>query len=140
MEFPAPIVYKEHEGTIRVSARHTALPLAKTINEALERHRTVDLVYMGAQAGHVAIKAVTIVEYQLQGTHHVTPAAVSVLLQPFKVQVRVSSAEWAAAERDETLAATREATVLRIWRLQLPRPDLLDPQPSESLPVNPKVE
>lgn len=116
-DFPNPAIYVEHPGTLRVSARHTALPLAKSLNELLETTTPVDLVYMGALAGHVAIKAAAIVGYQLQGPHLERQATTTIVLQPFKVRVAVAT--------NDPSQQYREATVLRVWALTLPIPTLL---------------
>jgi len=63
-----PEVYTEHEGTVRVSGstlpKQAACCAYSYLQKGIER---IDFFYIGANAGHQAMKAMTILSFMIRG-------------------------------------------------------------------------
>lgn len=103
-----PPAYVEHAGTIRVSGFSRPGSLAAQLRAAIDRHEPIiDLLYLGANAGHQAVKGLAVLAFQMEQTRvDVTP-----LFLPLRVAIKVS-ANGQLVEKD--------AMVLRVCLMSLP--------------------
>lgn len=70
MEKTTPPIYVEHEGTIRVAGISRPLLLAQCAQALITNGvPVIEFFFIGANAGHQAAKAMTILAYQIEQEH-----------------------------------------------------------------------
>jgi len=97
-------VYREHEGTIRVAGHTQPRDIARCALKLLENAIDPEFLYIGGNAGQQAMKAMTIMRYQLESSMENWEISFS----PFRVRLSVVDSDGGLSFKDGS-----------VWKLKI---------------------